>query len=242
MTISSRGDHNLAVHYTTPDGPRWTRFSTDELFRPSLTVTIGPVGASTSNPNAPLVKRILMLLPAFLTVLVLLKAVQVEQQLHHLNPEGLRDVLFSVPDIPPSLTIAAPPPTTSTDPADNPYTTDSAPTHWGESAPETASPEAPTHIPTTPATSESAAPPPFPVAMVKEAPTIAHPITTISLPEWSPIPDDVAVRLPQPDLLHFVRSKLPQSEDVTYAISQGLRKAWRWWQIVVNFPLPPPDD
>jgi hypothetical protein len=186
-------------------------------------------------------------LPTLLAILLLIKAWQLQQQVQQLNsttPSNSgylphREVISAVPGggIPhATVTITNIVYVTASE-----YVSSSV-------AVEPAVPTSPplsihTQLPTV-----EAADPPAPSFTTLAASTTSS-IASASPSAAPPAPEAIpatehAVAFPLTDLkfLRLFRAtvKIPQSEDVARVMMMGARKVWRWWQIAINYPLPPP--
>jgi hypothetical protein len=208
----------------------------EELFRPVVSVRVETVEETRStNPNAALLSRLVHLVPLVLAVLFFLKAGQLQLQV-----QELRDALAAPPVTHTAPSAAAVEYVTTTVTHTSTHYTDPPSLRW-----QTVTEEAtPSSRPPPPAPVDEAEPPmptaiPAPISTVILQPTAAPPMA-----EWAPRPEDaVALSLPQLRFPDFLRMewKLPEREEVANVVMLGLRKVWNLWQVVANYPLPPPE-
>jgi hypothetical protein len=247
--VESIGTHNFSVQRSSGTGLHLTRFSTHELFRPAIDIQFTRPDIVSVNPNVRVLKRVLQLLPTLVVLLLLIRTAQLQQQIQALQEALATRQLPTAAGLP---DVHVPSPITSYifDSATIPIPT-SGPLRWNADATEDVDPPSSTTSLTPPPTAQVAEPPrpvdevltPIATVALSDTPPLAALPPPPPLPEWSPIPDQ-AIGFPAVDL-NFLRQlyeklRVPRSEDVPRVVMQQLKSVWRWWQVVINYPMPPP--
>jgi hypothetical protein len=224
----------MRVQRQIAHGWRLTHFRAEDLFRPNISVRLGPMASSrpVSYPAVAL-KRLLLLLPTICCLLLADKMWRLQQQIQHLQSQhaGPTTSASGAETIISTSTI---------------YVTASAPVSTSPTLVPTPDPlplaVEPTPVPTDAAT---ARPPPSDsipattqTVILADLPTLAPPPAPAAAPT---LEQAVARPLSEYQLFQLLRKvHMPKSEDVTQAVWTGVRQVWWWCQVAFHYPLPPP--